>query len=204
MSDKTFDISRRKVLGSIGLIGAGSAAAGAGTMAYFSDTEESTENTVSAGTLDLKIGPNGGDTAVTTVDVGNVAPGDSGEGKTTLKNDGSIDGSIDLIFGSAINLEGDNPESEGDTSDPGDLGDVLEVEVYVSSTLVRGDFSASSPPTFNEVFDGTEEDANVALNAGSSTDLTIKWNLPTSAGNDIQGDSVEGDITVELNQTDGQ
>ena len=48
---------------------------GGGTYAYFSDTESSTGNTLTAGTLDLNI--DGGDAAVTTFDVSNVAPGDS-------------------------------------------------------------------------------------------------------------------------------
>lgn len=202
MSDDKLELNRRRVLGGLATIGVASAGAGAGTMAYFSDTESSTGNTVSAGTLDLKA--DGGDSAVTTVNISDVAPGDSGGGSTTLKNSGTISGSVDLNFGSATNSEGDNPESEGDTASPGDLGDVLEVEVYVGSTLVRGDYTASPPPTFNQVFDGTEDDSNVALSAGGSKDLTINWQLPSSAGNDIQGDSVSGDITVELNQTDGQ
>lgn len=193
--DNNSGLTRRRVLGGIATIGAASAAAGAGTMAYFSDTESSTGNTVSAGTLDLKA--DGGDSAVTTVSVGNAAPGDSNSGSTTLKNSGSIAGSVDLVFGSASNSEGDNPESEGDTSSPGDLGAVLEVTVSVGGTQVRSG-------TFNSVFDGSEAESNVALAAGGSKDLTIDWSLPTSAGNDIQGDSVSGDITIQLNQTDGQ
>lgn len=206
MSEDKSSLTRRRVLGGLATIGAASAAAGAGTMAYFSDTEESTGNTVSAGTLDLKA--DGGDSAVTTINVGNVAPGDPvGSGSTTLKNSGSIDGSVDLMFGSASNWEGTNTEPENDTGttdSTGELGDYLQVEVYVGSTLVRGDFSASSPQTFNQVFDGTEADSNVGLAAGGSKDLQIKWKLPSGVGNEIQGDSVSGNITIELNQTDGK
>lgn len=202
MPDDKPELTRRRVLGGITTIGVASAAAGAGTMAYFSDTEDSTDNTVSAGTLDLKVG--GGDSPVTTVNVGDIMPGDSGSGSTTLKNEGTLDGSVDLNFSSASNSEGANPESEGDTSTPGDLGDELEVEVSVGGTLVRGDFTDSPPPTFNQVFDGTNDDSNVALAAGGTKDLTIDWQLPSSVGNDVQGDSVSGDITIELNQTDGQ
>lgn len=195
MSDKNVELTRRRVLGGLATIGAASAAAGAGTMAYFSDTESSTGNTVSAGTLDLKAA--GGDGEVTTVRISDVAPGDSGSGTTTLKNDGSIAGSVDLVFGSASNGEGTNPESEGDTSSPGDLGDVLDVTVSVGERIVRSG-------KFNSVFDGTEADSNVGLSAGGSKNLTIDWTLPSSAGNEVQGDSVSGEITVQLNQTDGQ
>lgn len=203
---KKVDLTRRKVLGGLASIGAASAAAGAGTMAYFSDTEDSTGNTVSAGTLNLNATDTADGMATTTVNIDDVAPGDSNSGSSTLKNTGSIAGSVDLVFGSASNSEGNNPEAETDPDGDsnGDLGENLQVEVYVGSTLVRGDFNASSPPTFNDVFDNSEANSNVALGAGSSKDLTISWNLPSSVGNEIQGDSVSGDITIELNQTDGQ
>lgn len=194
MSDK-IELTRRRILGGLAITGAAAAGTGAGTMAYFSNTEESTGNTVSAGTLDLTTG--GDNTASTTVDIGDVAPGQSDSGSTTLANNGSIDGSIDLIFGSASNSEGDNPDPEPTTTPNGDLGDALEVTVSVGNTDVRSG-------TFNSVFDGSEADANVALAAGSSKDLTISWTLPSGVGNEVQGDSVSGDITIELNQTSGQ
>jgi predicted ribosomally synthesized peptide with SipW-like signal peptide len=55
MSKKLIDLSRRKILGSIGAIGATSAGAGLGTSAYFNDTEEFTSNSFTAGELDLKV-----------------------------------------------------------------------------------------------------------------------------------------------------
>lgn len=195
MTEKNLELTRRKVLGGLTAIGAASAGAGAGTMALFSDTEQSTGNTVQAGTLDLNA--DGGDSEVTTVTVSNAVPGDSGSDTTTLNNNGTMAGSVDLVFSGATNDEGDNPESETETTTPGDLGDVLEVTVSVGSTQV-------DTGTFNTVFDGTEADANVSLASGTQKDLTIDWTLPSGAGNDIQGDSVSGDITVQLNQKDSQ
>jgi Ca-activated chloride channel family protein len=49
------ELSRRKLLAGIGAVGAASAGAGLGTSAYFSDTESFTNNTLTAGTLDLKL-----------------------------------------------------------------------------------------------------------------------------------------------------
>jgi Ca-activated chloride channel family protein len=49
------DLSRRKVLAGLGAIGIASAGAGLGTSAYFSDNESFTGNTLTAGTLDLKL-----------------------------------------------------------------------------------------------------------------------------------------------------
>ncbi|MFB6069131.1 MAG: SipW-dependent-type signal peptide-containing protein, partial [Halobacterium sp.] len=55
MKEKQFDLTRRRVLGGLGTIGIASAAAGLGTSAYFSDTETYTGNTLTAGSLDLKV-----------------------------------------------------------------------------------------------------------------------------------------------------
>jgi len=57
MSDDnhTVELSRRKTLAALGTIGAASAGAGLGTSAYFSDTEEFVGNTLTAGSLDLKV-----------------------------------------------------------------------------------------------------------------------------------------------------
>jgi predicted ribosomally synthesized peptide with SipW-like signal peptide len=55
MSKDIIDLSRRKVLGSIGAIGATSAGAGLGTSAYFNDTEAFTNNSFTTGELDLKV-----------------------------------------------------------------------------------------------------------------------------------------------------
>lgn len=56
MSDrKKLELSRRKVLGGLGTIGIASAGAGLGTSAYFSDEETFKNNTLTAGSLDLKV-----------------------------------------------------------------------------------------------------------------------------------------------------
>jgi predicted ribosomally synthesized peptide with SipW-like signal peptide len=57
MSDdeQLYDLSRRKVLAGLGTVGLASAGAGLGTAAFFSDTESFTNNSLTAGTLDLKL-----------------------------------------------------------------------------------------------------------------------------------------------------
>jgi predicted ribosomally synthesized peptide with SipW-like signal peptide len=57
MSDKPagLDLTRRRVLAGAAGVGLASAAAGFGTSAYLSDTESFENNTITAGTLDLKV-----------------------------------------------------------------------------------------------------------------------------------------------------
>jgi len=55
MTDNNFELSRRKVLGSLGAMGVAGAAAGFGTNAYFSDSETFDGSTLTAGELDLKV-----------------------------------------------------------------------------------------------------------------------------------------------------
>ena len=50
-----YNLSRRKVLAGMGAVGLASAGAGLGTSALFSDTEEFTGNSVTAGTLDMSV-----------------------------------------------------------------------------------------------------------------------------------------------------
>jgi predicted ribosomally synthesized peptide with SipW-like signal peptide len=53
MSDDGMNLSRRKVLGGITTVGAASAAAGAGTFALFSDSGQTSKQTISTGTVKL-------------------------------------------------------------------------------------------------------------------------------------------------------
>jgi predicted ribosomally synthesized peptide with SipW-like signal peptide len=55
MSDNNIELSRRKILAGLGAVGAAGAGAGLGTSALFSDEETFEGNTITAGTLDLKV-----------------------------------------------------------------------------------------------------------------------------------------------------
>jgi predicted ribosomally synthesized peptide with SipW-like signal peptide len=57
MSERTnrYRLSRRHVLAGLGSVGLASAGAGLGTSAYLNDTESFEDNTITAGTLDLKV-----------------------------------------------------------------------------------------------------------------------------------------------------
>jgi len=55
MSKKKVELTRRRVLGGLGTIGVAGAAAGLGTSALFTDEESFTDNSVTAGTLDMSV-----------------------------------------------------------------------------------------------------------------------------------------------------
>ncbi|WP_049987374.1 SipW-dependent-type signal peptide-containing protein [Halobellus rufus] len=55
MTDEKFELSRRQMLAGVGTIGAVSAGAGLGTTALFSDEESFEDNSITAGTLDMKV-----------------------------------------------------------------------------------------------------------------------------------------------------
>ena len=55
MTDKNIELTRRKILGSVGAVGLTGAVAGYGTTAFFSDEETFANNSLAAGELDLKL-----------------------------------------------------------------------------------------------------------------------------------------------------
>jgi len=70
-------------------------AAGAGTVTYFSDTETSSGNTFTAGTLDLEVT----DSISFTITLSDLKPGfDSGYYKWCLKNVGTLPGKLSVTF----------------------------------------------------------------------------------------------------------
>ena len=54
MTDK-YELSRRKMLAGLGTIGVAGAGAGLGTSALYKDTEQITDNSITAGTLDMAV-----------------------------------------------------------------------------------------------------------------------------------------------------
>ena len=186
-------------------------AVGGGTYAYFSDTEDSTNNTLTAGTLDLNI--DGGNDAVTTFSVSDVAPGDSGSANSTLTNVGSLEGELDISTSAVTNTPGaGGTEYEGGS---GELGASANITMYIdvdqSSTWSSGDIGLKSDGTkYNhptaldyDVIDNYASeswDATGNITASASEYFFVLWDVSTSIGNDIQGDSASFDITFVLEQ----
>ena len=185
------------------------------TFAYFSDTESSVDNTLTAGVLDLNI--DGGNIAVTTLNVSAAEPGASGSASSTLSNVGSMAGELDIETSAVTNTGAVSGTSEY-ADDSGDLGGVAQIAMYLdidqSGGVTAGDIGLQSNGTTYDPTGGLNYDVvdNYALEtwnevissmvASASDDIIILWQVPTTADNSIQGDSVEFDITFTLEQSD--
>lgn len=144
---------------------------GAGTWAFFSDTETTTANILSAGTMDLQIGGGG----VIHGSVSDVAPGD-GEptnpvsASVTLTKAGTVAGELDIDFDTSVtNVAGaGGTQYEGGS---GELGAQLLIALYMdidqSGTWNTGDITLKSDSTkssFATTITGTAD-------SGSTTTL---------------------------------
>ena len=182
-----------------------------GTISYYSDTETSVGNTFTAGTLDLKVWNSSGNGAwvddpnVPNVNylwnnmVNNLKPGDSGTIIIPIKNAGTIDGYADIHIKNVVNSPGTTPEPEP-TPDNGELGSAIRVNISYDSD---GDGNADKTLETGETLDNLEcktYTASTVLAAGSTANWIIDLWIPSSVGNEIQGDSVTCDVEFSLNQ----
>ncbi|MEF8779564.1 MAG: choice-of-anchor W domain-containing protein [Haloferacaceae archaeon] len=150
MNDDNIGLSRRKVLVGLGAVGVASAGAGLGTTAYFSDEESFTDNTLTAGELDLFVHVDysedqgdyaqyqtpegtfidgnvvgGGEGDPLHIEVDDLKPGDSGFGKLCFS---VVDNPAYMWMCGELTANDENgytepePDSfdDGDVNDPGD------------------------------------------------------------------------------------
>jgi predicted ribosomally synthesized peptide with SipW-like signal peptide len=183
----------KKILLSVATIAVVGALAAGATTAWFSDTETSTGNTFTAGTLDLAV--NGQNTGIIPVVVGNIAPGWSKDITYTVKNAGSISGVLSLVSGTVVNTEGLNPESETNTAELGELGANITVTATIDGGAIQDLGVLDNLQSANTVI--------TSLNAGVEKTIVLHLTLPTTVGNDVQGDNVVADFTLSLDQTQG-
>lgn len=203
MSDPTIELTRRRVLGGLVTVGGASAAAGAGTMAAFSDIETSANNAVQAGTLDLTLDS---DSQPVTFFEGAtpIVPGDDGQDSVTLGNAGSIDGDVEVGLDGVSNSENGRSQEEidngDDTPDEGELQDFLEVRATIDANELVGWTDLADLPT------GGSYSTGVTLSQGETTDFVVEWRFPKPSSNNpelnvAQSDSVELDISFTLVQS---
>ncbi|MHC1716742.1 MAG: TasA family protein [Candidatus Dojkabacteria bacterium] len=195
----------KKLLFSFVVLGITSVLAIGATTAYFSDTEVSSANTFTAGTLDLQV--DNQNTTVKSFIVEGMKPGDSyGRKYFRLKNTGSISGVPKICLTSVQNIESAGiTEFENDGA-PGELGANMELIVDTN-----GHWLMTSGQKFNSFIDRcwtptNPADAEFAASGSDVLDpneemiFGIALNLPISTGNLIQGDSLLFDLEFTLEQ----
>jgi len=212
----------KRILVSLSIIGVVAVIAIGATTAYFSDTETSQDNTFSAGTLDLQVvfpyegEPYPGFPPTKTyngenipgVEIRDIKPGDSGFLRYHVNNIGTIGGELYITLANVSNSPGVTPEPEP-LPDNGELGENLLINIWY------GDESEYPNYSKHIVKDKKLNDlSNVRYLLGDLTaegdptttdgkDVYIKWELPSSVGNEVQGDVVSFDVDLDLMQKGG-
>lgn len=203
MPDDTLEVSRRRVLSGLITIGGASVATGVGTMAYFSDSEESTGNTVTTGTLRLGFDSDGEFEFGTAL-----APTETSTESVTLVNSGTITGSLDVDVDYSEYDASDAPDPDMTANDVAESIEVVILD-YGENNLLAGQ-GLPSNPTLHDLAENphgddesTENDLINLADPGDGTDFTVELRLK-NVSDDFQGDGVDVTFTFYLNQTDDQ
>ncbi len=114
---------------------------GGGTWAYFSDTETSSDNLITAGTLDLKIGATGAEADVNytilSAGISNATPGDAEDDYASIKYSGTVTDNYLGVEIDAITHGGGTltePETDaGDGANAGSLGGKVKVGFWIDT-----------------------------------------------------------------------
>ena len=191
---------KKRILASVLVIGLVAALAGAGTWALYTDSASSTANSVTGGTLDLKAD---GTDALAPMSFSAVGPGDWGWAYNnrfyTLANTGTVrGGKLTFKIDNVVNDGGEltAPEASVDPSNNGDLADNLLVTVWFPDWDTKvGDFTVEQLKqgiTVTNDFEGATSTTGVK-------GIELDANIPVSAGNAIQGDKInfDGHLTLE-------
>lgn len=205
----------KKIFISLAIIAAVSAIGWGATTAYFSNTETSTGNTFTAGTLDLNL--DGVNTNVVKFTETNLKPGDSGTNYWTINNVGSLAGFVDVESIDVVDDDVSCTEPEGVAeaditcggtgAGTGELGANMDITLFVDvdhngvvdigdgdSVIYSGKLASIA----------ASYDQDISLAAGATTYVSLNWSIGTGVGNNIQSDSSTANLTFELGQTTGQ
>jgi len=191
MPDSIRSIGRRRLLSSLGVLGTASAASGLGTWALLSDTDR-TPGSVTAGTLDLRVGDGG--TATLAVD--DVRPGDSGVATIPVSNHGTVAGTLGLTVldarpaGNDEGMSGSNGGSDSGRDESG--GPVSSVEFAGCGGARIGFAPDATTPLTVRVTAVRGRTTSVETRTVERSDTTAG----TNGGRVYQVESVKGKLTA--------
>ena len=191
---------------------------GVGTFAYFSDTAASTGNTWTAGTLVLSESTTGTAVKATMAGAGPningsvqfslIKPGSSGTITWTLNNSGTLPGTLTMPAGASPltdisfneNLPENAPEHAADPTDAIGLGQELMVWVTRFDGTTTTDVIGTTGTYVAMSGLAALSSESSIMAAGGSLVYVLNWQVPTTVGNEIQGDSANLDISFHLEQ----
>lgn len=160
---KEIELTRRKVLGSAAVVGAASAGAGAGTFAYFSDTENTNNNTITAGQVSI------GSVTGADFSVSDFAPGQTESQSITVSEESGNLADSEVEFDISITV----PDN--------DLAD------YLYATVSWDGNDLGSGPESLSNYDG--DYVNQSLPGTGGSDLT--FDLEFRADDDASGTGID-------------
>jgi len=202
----------KKIIISLSVIGVVAGIAIGGTVAYFSDTETSTGNTFTAGTLNLQLrdtdeGPADGVTA--TWLLANMKPGDqTGLNFINLYNAGSV--SSNHVEIAVANVTSDAVCEESDTHCPStDLDKWMQIiDLTYDGVSQLGSIADSNLNGWKDLDDleaaGLDNLSVPLVNSGGFKTMMMQVQFRSDAANDYQGDSLASTFTFTLNQDASQ
>lgn len=158
---------------------------GAGTMAYFSDLETSTDNVFTAGTIDISINPSGGQDVTTVNGDLDLKPSQTGYTTTTITNVGTNPVEIWKHVTNVENLE--NGETDAEQKYYAEYPDSVN---YLLSDWIHYDMMVYRSLGYS--FDGTvgEQPVSIGVEDGAGQ---VTWTI------DFPGEAPYDDPTTEGN-----
>lgn len=212
----------KKILISLSIVGAAAAIAIGATTAFFSDTETSTGNTFSAGTIDIAIDQQNPWTSH--YSVGDLKPGETGNINFDITNVGQNPVNVSktltniagtggaAIFNCGAYSASSEPECVAENGVPND--DVASKIVYDLSVEVYASPASTTPIWWQEIYNvgegksltdvyGANGGGYVALGmipVGGHMKVTQSYHFNPNAGNEYQGDALSFDITIKGDQ----
>ena len=174
----------RKIMISLGVVGAAAAVAGMGTFGTFTSTTSGSQS-VASGTVNIALGGNGGANDLS-IAATNIVPGDTIQRAVTVSNTGTADlGGVTLSTtaspSSALNTDKTNGLQLDIKSCPSAWAKGGSPTAPTYSCTNATPVVASTP-----VIAANLTTAGV-LPAGANANLLLTLTLPTTAGNEFQG-----------------
>lgn len=180
----------------------------------FYDIESSPNNKFTTGTLNLSLLHAPCTTNITFPQ--GMKPGDSCYTTETIKNVGSLAGNLSMSFQNLTETDM-TTKFYPNWNTSGALGKDVQMALWIDTmnhghNFITGDILLQADGTFTNTttsltyyapssYNNSQRMQIMTMNNNTSYDVYLTWYLPSTIGNEAQGDSLTFDINYTLNQT---